>query len=265
MKLTLKKKISAILMSTFTFAALIGLCFTASIAMTRNYYDTIFVSGSSMNPTLYGGTGGLAKAPYIDEYNEYHSGEYVNFGLVDKSEKAKKNIRRYDIVTTYYPSDYDGTGKLIESATYKIKRVIALPGETFRIVNGVLSVKTDGAFVVVERKHLIDDGGQVDIKDITERTLNENEYWVLGDHRSDSSDSGTMKRPVTLNMITGVVVRIEGTAEFYYHYVCENCEHEINEKDVLYGRVTKCDKCGGAIVTGKGDIRNRHYTFPKIV
>ena len=135
MKLTLKKKISTILMSTFTFVALIGLCFTASIAMTRNYYDTIFVSGSSMNPTLYGGQGGLAKGPYVDETNEYHSGDYVNFGLVDKSSKAKHNIKRYDIVTTYYPSDYNSVGELYESAAYKIKRVIALPGETFRIVN----------------------------------------------------------------------------------------------------------------------------------
>lgn len=265
MKLTLKKKISAILMSVFSFAALIGLCFTTSVAITRNYYDTIFVSGSSMNPTLYGGQGGLAKAPYVDEHNEYHSGDYVNFGLVDPSEKAKKNIKRYDIITTYYPSDYTSSGALIDNAAYKIKRVIALPGETFRIVDGVLSVKIDGIFVVQERKHQIDDGGQIDVKDTPERTLGDGEYWVLGDHRSDSSDSGTMKRPVNFYMITGVVMRIEGTAEFYYHYVCENCNHEVNEKDYLYGLAYHCDKCGGDIVRGEGDIRNRHYTFPKIV
>ena len=126
-------------------------------------------------------------------------------------------------------------------------------------------MKINDTFVVIERKYQIDDGGQVNIKDTTERTLGENEYWVLGDHRSDSSDSGTMKKPVTFNMITGVVVRIEGTAEFYYHYVCENCNHEVNEKEYLFGHISNCDKCGGSIVRGKGDIRNRHYTFPKIV
>ncbi len=265
MKVTLKKKITYVVTSIIAFASIIGLCFLSSIALTRSYYNTFFVSGPSMRPTLYGGEGSMVRAPYVDGDDVYHSGEYVDFGLIDGSAKAKKNIKRYDIVTTYYPSDYDGSGKLISTAAYKIKRVIALPGETFRIVNGVLSVKNDDAFVVVERKHLIDDGGDVTIKDIEEYTLNENEYWVLGDHRSDSSDSGTMKRPVTFNMITGVVVRIEGRAEFYYHYVCEDCNHELNEKDVLYGRVDQCDKCGGVIVTGKGDIRNRHYTFPIVV
>ena len=220
-----------------------------------------------MNPTLIGGKGAEAVAPHIDyETGEYVPGDIVNFGTCDPSVKAKKNIRRYDIVTTYYPGeDYDSNGKVRQGAAYKIKRVIALPGETFKIEQGELYVKYNDEYKHIERAHLIDDGGNKSVKDVSERTLSKNEYWVMGDHRNASKDCVTLNRPVTFDNITGVLVSIEGTAEYFIHYVCSKCGHEVDDKDYLAGKVTECDVCGGNIKKGDADIRNREYTYPRIV
>ncbi len=264
----LKRKIISISISVLYFLTVVALCVTTAILMKESYFSYIYVSGSSMNPTLIGGVGGQAVAPHINpSTGEYVSGDIVHFGIVDSSVKAKKNIKRYDIVTTYYPGneDYDSDGHLKKDAAYKIKRVIALPGETFKIEQGVLSVKYGDEFKTIERTHLIDDGGNKSVKDVTERTLGKNEYWVMGDHRNASKDCVTINRPVTFDNITGVLVTIEGTAEYYVHYVCKKCGHEVNDKDYLTGVTPVCDLCGGSIKTGASDIRNREYTYPRIV
>ena len=263
----LKRKILSITTSIFYFLTVVALCVTSSVLMNKSYFSYIYVNGSSMNPTLVGGSGGEAVPPHIDmSTDQYIPGDTVHFGTVDPSTKAKRNIKRYDIVTTYYPGeDYDSTGKLRDGAAYKIKRVIALPGETFKIEQGILSVKYGDTFKEIERTHLIDDGGNPGIKDVSERTLGKNEYWVMGDHRSASKDCVTLNRPVTFDNITGVLVTIEGTAEYYIHYYCRKCGHEVNDKDYLTGVITECDLCGGSIKSGDADIRNREYTYPRIV
>ena len=154
---------------------------------------------------------------------------------------------------------------MLKSAAYKIKRVIALPGETFKIEHGELYIQYGEDFKHIERGHLIDDGGNATIKDVAARTLQENEYWVMGDHRNASKDCVTINRPVTFDNITGVLVTIEGVAEYYVHYECLSCGHEVNDKEFLLGHITNCDKCGGVIGKGEGDIRNREYTYPRIV
>lgn len=266
MKVSIKAKIIAIFTSVLAFAAVISVCVASAMLVNKQYFDTIFVSGGSMNPTLMGGHDDSAHAPYMTGTGVYVHGDTVHFGKVDPTAKAKKNIKRYDIVTTYYPDeDYDSKGNVLEDADYKIKRVIALPGETFRIVQGVLSVKQNGVYVEIERKHLIDDGGRPGIKDVAERTLKENEYWVMGDHRSGSRDCVNLNKPVTFDNITGVLVTIEGTAEYYVHYVCKSCKKEVDEMKYLKGEIKYCSYCGGRIGKGKGDIRNREYTYPTII
>ena len=93
------------------------------------YYRSIFVDGDSMAPTLKGGS---AKSDYISY-----------FGIIDPHTNAINEIKRYNIITTYYPwddNDYDQTtyqpGMLCQtksSAYYKIKRVIGVPGDIFKI------------------------------------------------------------------------------------------------------------------------------------
>ena len=87
----------------------------------------------------------------------------------------------------------------------------------------------------------------------------------MGDHRNASKDCVTLNRPVTFKNITGVLLTIEGTAEYFVHYYCRNCGHEVDDKDYLTGVTPRCELCGGSIKAGDADIRDRHYTYPKIV
>lgn len=131
-----KKKISDFLWPIIYFALVITICFSGCLVFRRYYYCSVFVSGQSMSPTLKGGKG------------NGDSG-VAHFGLVDTTDLAKKRTKRFDIVTTYYPwddSDYPNGYKpneknsLGENAERKIKRVLALPGETITVKNGDITI-----------------------------------------------------------------------------------------------------------------------------
>ena len=272
MNQTLKKKLSAFFGIVLNIITVVVLCITGNLLMEKSYYSYIFVSGQSMTPTLIGGQPSGARGPsYNHSTGVLTPGDTVHFGISDESVKAKKNIHRYDIVTVYYPwTDYDSSGNLKKNADYKIKRVIALPGETFVIEQGVLKIKENDEFVEIPRAHLIDDGGNPSVKDVTETTLGENQYWVMGDHRSNSSDCATTylgryRGPITFDNIIGVLLKIEGTAEYYNHYLCDSCKTEVDDTAYLKGEITTCPKCGGHISVGAGDIRNKEYTYPRII
>jgi len=96
--------------------------------------------------------------------------------LINKFTYRVKNLDRFDIVVFKYAYDTD---------TDYIKRVIGLPGETVRIdrdgqifIDGELLEEHFG-------KEVIDDPGIAE----DEITLGEDEYFVLGDNRNNSSDS----------------------------------------------------------------------------
>lgn len=112
------------------------------------------VSGSSMEPTL----------------------QDRDSLLVDKLSYRFKDPERFDIVI--FPYQYG-------EKQYFIKRVIGLPGETVQIdydgniyVNGELLDEHYGAEVI------LDPGRAVD-----EITLDEGEFFVMGDNRNHSMDS----------------------------------------------------------------------------
>ena len=272
MKLTLKRKIIAIGTAILYFATVTTVCISAAALIKKSFYSYIFVSGGSMEPTLNGGHESGAQGPHYDSVtNTYYSGDRVHFGITDESNRAKRNIQRYDIVTVYYPwSDYNANGQLYENADYKIKRVIALPGETFKIEKGVLSIKGNDGYQVIERSFEINDGGNPNIKDVTEQTLLEGQYWVMGDHRSNSYDCASTtesgyRGPIKYENIIGILTSVQGTAEYYIPYVCSKCKHEVDDKEYLSGHIHECDRCGGPIVAQKGTIRNEEYTYPRIV
>lgn len=261
MNQTLKKKLSALLGIAINLATIVVVCVSAAFLMQKTYYSYIFVSGGSMTPTLLGDT----SIPYYSN-GKMHEGGTVHFGVTDESDKAKKNINRFDIVTTYFPDDYVD-GKLIPGSDYKIKRVIALPGDTFKIEESVLFVKKEGTYHKIEGNFEVFNGDNITAKDVSERTLGENEYWLMGDNRSagGSRDCASFNKPIKFNQIIGVVVTFEGTAEYFVHYLCKKHSHEINEEDYLSGKITTCPICGSNIIKGKGDIRNRVYSYPNIV
>lgn len=242
------KKIYNILKAVGVFALLIGVCVSAALFFHTYYYDLIYVSGASMYPTLNG-----------DE--DESQGSIVDFGIVDPHESAKKHIKRFSIVSTYYPdsTDYDlVNNKLKPNAKKKIKRVVALPGETFEIKEDKLYVMKDGQFEHIPYSFKIVQKDGVYPKDTaTPITLKDNEYWVLGDNRPASRDCASLGTPITYENIYGVLVAIEGKGTLYVkEYVCDTCGNV--EKTSKTGECTKCFNTMRAVY----DVKDKHYHWP---
>ena len=130
------------------------------------------VKGASMEPTLYG----------KDENDP--SFVYDNL-IVDKITYRFTDPKRFDIIV--FPYKY--------SDEKYIKRIIGLPGET-------VLIDTEGN-IFIDGKLLEEGYGREVIKNpgraIEPITLGDNEYFVLGDNRNNSSDSrvesvGNVKR-----------------------------------------------------------------------
>ena len=107
--------------------------------------------------------------------------------FINKMAYRVGDIQHGDVVVFLYPHDH--------SKSY-IKRVIALPGETVRIDHGRVIV--DGK--ALREKYVppvfADDRSQ------PEMTVPDHEYFVMGDHRSISSDSRDFG-PVERDLIYG--------------------------------------------------------------
>ena len=96
--------------------------------------------------------------------------------IVDKISYRFQDPKRFDIIV--FPYQY-------AEETYYIKRVIGLPGETIRIdelgtiyVNDVMLEESYGREIMKEPGRAFET-----------ITLDEDEYFVLGDNRNNSSDS----------------------------------------------------------------------------
>ncbi len=96
-------------------------------------------------------------------------------------------IQRGDVVVFLYPHD--------QTKSY-IKRVIALPGDRVRIDHGRVSVNGEPLRESYVPARYTDDRSQ------PEMTIPANQYFVMGDHRSISSDSREFG-PVERRLIYG--------------------------------------------------------------
>ncbi len=98
--------------------------------------------------------------------------------IVDKITYRFKDPQRFDIIV--FPFQY-------EEETYYIKRIIGLPGETVRIdEEGVIYINEEPLKESYGREVIRDDKIGIASEPIT---LGEDEYFVLGDNRNNSSDS----------------------------------------------------------------------------
>jgi signal peptidase I len=97
------------------------------------------------------------------------------------------DIQRGDVVVFLYPHDHEKS---------YIKRVIALPGDTLRIDHGQVYVNGKKITEPYVPPRFEDDRSQ------PEMTVPGHKYFVMGDHRSISSDSRDFG-PVDRNLIYG--------------------------------------------------------------
>lgn len=95
--------------------------------------------------------------------------------IVDKITYRFSDPQRFDIIV--FPFQY-------EDHVYYIKRIIGLPGETIQIQDGDIYV--DGEILEESYGREVMKSSGIAENPIT---LGENEYFVLGDNRNDSSDS----------------------------------------------------------------------------
>ena len=255
------KKLSNIAKAVGAFILLLALCASGVLFFHTYYYDLIYVSGGSMYPTLNKNSTGEESETV---------GSVVDFGIIDSHSSALKHIKRFDIVSTYYPdsSDYDyeinpNKPVLKTGAKKKIKRIIALPNETFIIEKGLLYILRDGKYKLepytFNTNPAADSGYEGKETDPDHPiTLKSNEYWVLGDNRSASRDCQTIGKPVTYENLIGVLVAIEGTGSLYAKdYLCEKCGKRYPIKN---GNVCKKDNVAMKI---EYDVNKKHYHWPK--
>ncbi|MDO5294826.1 MAG: signal peptidase I [bacterium] len=102
-----------------------------------------------------------------------HDGDDI---VINKLAYRFSSPSRYDVIVFYPQGNVKGD--------YFVKRVIALPGETIQIINGVIFI--DGKQVEEDYgTNAIVGAGQA----ANPITLGKNEYFVLGDNRIISKDS----------------------------------------------------------------------------
>jgi signal peptidase I len=155
------------LAQTLVLAALI---FLAVRAMAQNFR----VEGSSMEPGLHDGQYLLVNKAVYFKINFDTVAKYIPF--VDAGDNPERFLfrapQRGDVVVFQYPKD--------PSRDF-IKRVIAVPGDSIRIDNGVVFVNG-----VRLREAYIDSRPNYDF---TEQVVPPESYFVLGDNRNNSFDS----------------------------------------------------------------------------
>lgn len=193
----------------------------------KTYYTPFWVHGQSMYPTLN------SNAKYLDDdtligerlTSNNASLKDVDYGFMATDKSSLNNIKRFDIVIVKY-YEYQ--------QSQNIKRIIAMPGETFFITssddnsNGQLFVYNDDInnYKLVEQPidsyYLIN--GNYPVKYSNPTTLKDDEYFLMGDNRiaSNSYDSRSVG-PIKKDLILGIARGLHGYATVEY----ENDNYQI--------------------------------------
>lgn len=138
--------------SLIYFIFCIAFAFALSFVISKFVIHNTIVRGSSMEPTL-------------------SNNDMI---LIDKLAYVIGEPARYDMVVFAYDQESDF-----------IKRIIALPGETVQITNGIVYVNGFKLDSDTYGKESIKNAGSA----AEPITLGDNEYFVLGDNRNNSVDS----------------------------------------------------------------------------
>lgn len=113
----------------------------------------------------------------------FHNKEYL---IVDQISPYFKEIKRGDVVIVKFPN---------LNNKYLIKRVVGLPGETLSLENGKVFISKRETSGQIKRYELIEpyvyfnEDRKFQNQNTQVVTLEEDEYYVLGDNRLESADS----------------------------------------------------------------------------
>jgi len=120
--------------------------------------EPFIVNGASMDPT-------------------FATGQFL---IVDRVTYRFEQPRRGDVIVFEYPND---------PSVYYIKRIIVLPGEIFSIKDGKVFVSdvADPKGFYVNDSFVATDHSSYD--NVATTTMDATHYFVMGDNRSQSSDS----------------------------------------------------------------------------
>jgi len=196
MEVNKKSKAKLFIWPSLFLVLVVAASFLGQIIFENNYYQKFYVSGSSMNPTLVG-----------DKSN-------ADYGIYDGHDSALKNLKRFQIVTTYYPQDH---------SSLKIKRVLFKPGDTFEIV-----AKQEDNKLKHEMR-LFKDNKSVGYRVLEfpfdtshikgehtypKTTLKDDEYFVAGDNWDNSVDSfDASVGPIPYKELVGLVIKVQGRCQ----------------------------------------------------
>lgn len=132
------------------------------------------VSGASMVPTFL-------------------NGQYL---IVDELSYRFESPKRGDVIIFRYPKD---------TSQFFIKRIVGLPGETVIVAGDTVSVqKTNGETLMLDESYVVNQGNGANHT----YTVPENEYFVLGDNRPESSDSRTWGFVPSKNIVGRAFLRL---------------------------------------------------------
>ena len=121
----------------------------------------------------------------------FHNGDYL---IIDQLSYRLKGPQRGEVVVFKYPK--------APSQRY-IKRIVGLPGETVEIKEGEVTVSGSS----LDESTYLSEFVYTDPREFKTITLNEDEYFVLGDNRIASSDSRIWGPLPRENIIGRVFIR----------------------------------------------------------
>jgi signal peptidase I len=148
----------------------LGLSVVIAFLIVVFLYQPVKVEGTSMMPSI-----GDQQRIFVDKF-------FFQVGISE--------IHRGDVVVFWFPQD--------RRVSY-IKRVIAVPGDTVKVMRG--RVLLNGQ--MLEEPYVPEE--YRDEAEMPEIVLGSDEYFVLGDHRNSSNDSRTWG-PVSREFIYGKAV-----------------------------------------------------------
>lgn len=117
-------------------------------------------------------------SPFVVDGESMHpTFENLDYLIVDELIYDFHAPTRGDVIVFRYPGD---------PSVFYIKRVIGLPGETVSINHGIITItKTDGTKLTLNEPYVVAEDATY-TKNVS---LTQDEYFVMGDNRPNSSDS----------------------------------------------------------------------------